>query len=38
MCKTCGCTPCGCGANVVDGVCEVCRKHPDECSCEKKQG
>jgi len=34
MCKTCGCEPCKCGRQIVDGVCEGCRKPYDECSCK----
>ena len=37
MCKTCGCTPCKCGAIIVNGVCEGCGKTYDDCTCEKKQ-
>jgi len=36
MCKTCGCTPCKCGADIVNGVCEECGKAHDDCTCEKK--
>ena len=36
MCKTCGCTPCECGADIVNGVCEECGKASDDCTCEKK--
>lgn len=36
MCKTCGCTPCSCGRDIVKGVCEGCGKVHDDCACEKK--
>lgn len=36
MCKTCGCTPCSCGKDIVNGVCEGCGKVQDDCACEKK--
>jgi len=37
MCKTCGCTPCSCGSDIVNGVCEECGKSYDDCDCEKKE-
>ena len=36
MCKICGCTPCKCGADIVNGVCEECGKAYDDCACEKR--
>jgi len=38
MCKTCGCTPCGCGRKIVDGVCEGCGNPYDECTCDWEKG
>jgi len=37
MCDECGCTPCECGAEVVEGVCEKCGNPPEECECEKEE-
>lgn len=36
MCDVCGCTPCKCGKEIVDGVCSGCGKPADECTCEEK--
>lgn len=36
MCKTCGCTPCKCGADIVNGVCEGCGKAYDDCTCKEE--
>jgi len=35
MCKTCGCTHCKCGAKIVNGVCEGCKKPYNDCTCKK---
>jgi len=37
MCDECGCSPCGCGAKVVEEACEKCGKPPEECECEKEE-
>jgi len=34
MCKTCGCEPCKCGREIVNGVCKGCGKPYDECLCK----
>lgn len=36
MCDTCGCTPCGCGRKIVDGVCEGCSKPAKDCTCKEE--